>query len=156
MLSSRGKDYVSAVLLVLAGAAATVAGRSYKVGSLTEMGAGFLPTLIGLSLIVVGLLIAATSSPVLAHEPSRTVTPEASPFDLRGWGFIVGGLASFVLLGTYGGFVPASFACVFISALADRQNSIKDAAILAVVIAAAGYLIFHVGLRLQFDAFTWG
>jgi hypothetical protein len=163
MVSSRSKDYVSAVLLVLAGVAAIVGGRSYKVGSLTEMGAGFLPTLIGILLIVVGLLIAATSSPMLAHKPnmpahkpSGTGTPETLAFDLRAWGFIAAGVASFVLLGTYGGFVPASFACVFISALADRQNSIKHAAILAVVIAAAGYLIFHVGLRLQFDAFTWG
>jgi hypothetical protein len=156
MVSSRNKDYLSALLLVLAGVAAIVAGRSYKVGSLTEMGAGFLPTLIGLLLVVVGLLIAATSSPMLAHRSGGTGTPDTLPFDLRAWGFITAGVASFVLLGTYGGFVPASFACVFISALADRQNSLKDAAILAVVIAAAGYLIFHVGLRLQFDAFTWG
>jgi hypothetical protein len=156
MVSSRAKDYVSAILLVLIGTATFIAALSYKIGSLREMGAGFVPTVIGILLVAVGLLIGVTSSPLVTLKQTETSASEASPFEFRAWGFIIAGVASFVILGTYGGFVPASFACVLLSAFADRQNSIRDAALLATVIVAAGYAIFHVGLRLQFDAFAWG
>ena len=38
----------------------------------------------------------------------------------------------------------------------DRQNSLRDAFLLACLLVTAGYFIFHWGLNLQFDAFKWG
>jgi hypothetical protein len=154
MVSSRGREYISSALIVSIGAVAVFAGRSYRVGSITDMGAGFVPTAIGISLIVVGLLIGATTNPRFQLAAS-TGKSGRGLFDARAWSFIVGGVAAFVLLGAYG-FVPASFACVFISTLADRRNSIRDASLLAAAIVAVGYLIFHVGLKIQLAAFAWG
>ena len=51
--------------------------------------------------------------------------------------------------------MPATFAAVFISALGDRTNSVRDAALLAAGITIAGVLIFSLGLKLSFPLFTW-
>ncbi|MCJ9712140.1 tripartite tricarboxylate transporter TctB family protein, partial [Bordetella hinzii] len=74
----------------------------------------------------------------------------------RGWGCITGGLAAFMLLGQYGGLVPATLGLVFISALGDRQHTIKSAALLAVGVTLLGVAIFSWGLQLQFPLFRWG
>jgi hypothetical protein len=152
----RNKDYLGAAILILMGSAVAFAGRGYRIGSLTAMGAGYIPTVIGAFMVAVGLLIGLTASP--APEAARVAPQGHGPgaFEMRSWAYILAGIGSFVLLGKFGGFVPASFACVFVSALGDRQNSLRDAFLLAVVIVAAGYLIFHWGLKLQFDAFGWG
>ena len=152
----RSKDYLGASLMVLMGSAVALAGRGYRIGTLTAMGAGFIPTVLGILMVAVGVLIGLTAAP--RSETRSVVSPGHGPgaFELRSWASILGGVAAFVVLGTYGGFVPASFACVFICAMGDRQNSVRDAFLLACLIVAAGYLIFHWGLNLQFDAFKWG
>jgi hypothetical protein len=152
----RSKDCLGAAILILMGFAVAFAGHGYRIGTLTAMGAGYIPTVIGVLMVAVGLLIGLTASP--ASEAARVVPHGHGPsaFELRSWSFILASIAAFVVLGTYGGFVPASFACVFISALGDRQNSLRDAFLLACLIVAAGYLIFHWGLKLQFDTFSWG
>lgn len=152
----RSKDYLGAVLMISMGSAVAFAGFGYRIGTLTAMGAGYFPTVLGILMVLVGLLIGLTAAPAL--ETGRVVAHGhgSSAFEPRAWGFILAGIAAFVLLGTYGGFVVASFACVFISALGDRQNSVRDAFALACLIVAAGYLIFHWGLGLQFEAFRWG
>jgi hypothetical protein len=152
----QSKDYLGAALLILMGCAVAFIGRSYRMGSLTDMGAGFIPTALGILMAAVGLLIGLTARPALGTTLIVPHGQEPRAFELRAWGFILAGIAAFVLLGTFGGFVPASFACVFICALGDRQNSLRDTFLLACLLVAAGYLIFHWGLNLQFDAFKWG
>ena len=62
----------------------------------------------------------------------------------------------FVLLGAYGGLVPATFASVFIAAMGDRKNTWKSAALLGVVMVVFGVIVFHYGLRVQLPLFAWG
>ena len=152
----RSKDHAGAALLILMGIAVASAGRSYRVGTLTLMGAGYIPTVLGVLLVAVGVLLGLTAN--RAAQPTLAVSLGHSPaaIDVRSWGFILGGIAAFVLLGEYGGFVPATFACVFISSLGDRQNSLRDALLLASVLVIAGYLIFCWGLKLQLEPFKWG
>ena len=73
----------------------------------------------------------------------------------RGWGCILAGVVAFVVFGQYGGLVPASFASVFIAALGDRNNTWKNAAMVAAVMVAFGVLVFHFGLSLQLPLFRW-
>ncbi|MDE2399305.1 MAG: hypothetical protein KGL43_13315 [Burkholderiales bacterium] len=61
-----------------------------------------------------------------------------------------------MVVGTYGGLVPAGFTSVFISALGDRNNSVRDAALLGVAITILGYPIFSLGLSLPLQPFAWG
>jgi hypothetical protein len=76
--------------------------------------------------------------------------------ELRGWACVLGGVAAFVVLGEYGGLVPASFASVFISALGDRSASIARSAALAAALTAFAVLVFHYGLGVPFPLFRWG
>ncbi|HEX7639775.1 MAG TPA: tripartite tricarboxylate transporter TctB family protein, partial [Burkholderiaceae bacterium] len=73
----------------------------------------------------------------------------------RGWACIVGGVAAFVLLGEHGGLVPASFVSVFVAALGDRGNRVRDAALLAAGMTVFGVLVFHQGLHVLLPLFAW-
>jgi hypothetical protein len=61
-----------------------------------------------------------------------------------------------VVLGQYGGLLPATFAVVFISALGDRQNTVKGAFLLSIVMCAVCVAVFWYGLQVQFPLFQWG
>ena len=60
------------------------------------------------------------------------------------------------MLGKYGGLVPATFAIVFISALADRQNTIVAATVLALATVAICIVVFWWALRMNSPLFGWG
>ena len=149
-LRSFNKDRVGAGLLILVGAAVVVQGLGYRMGALTRMGAGFIPVVLGTLLMLVGLAIGATA------EPGDFGTKESLPTEWRGWLCVLGGVIGFVVFGVYGGLVPATFLSVFIAAMGDRTNSIRDAVILAAGVTLAGVLIFVYGLSMTFPLFTWG
>ena len=144
------KDRVGAGLLILIGAAVVARGLSYRMGALTRMGAGFIPVVLGTLMILVGVAIAVTA------EPGDFGTKESLPTEWRGWLCVLGGVIGFVVFGVYGGLVPATFLSVFIAAMGDRTNSIRDAVILAAGVTLAGVLIFVYGLSMTFPLFTWG
>jgi hypothetical protein len=144
------KDRVSAFLLIGLGLAVVAEGRSYRMGELTRMGAGYMPVVYGTLLALVGVAIGIASG----HEDFGDA--QSHPTEWRGWLCVLGGILSFVLLGFYGGLVPATFAAVFISAMGDKGNSLRDAALLAGGLTVAGVVIFSYGLSLQLPMFTWG
>jgi len=149
-LFSRNKDYYGGALMIFIGLAAAYAGTRFQIGTLARMGPGFFPTAVGAILAAIGLAIA------LGASRATVETSEHPPFDLRAWCGIIGGVVAFVVLGKYGGLAPATFAIVFISALGDKDNSLKQAFWLAagmVVIAAA---VFRWALQLQLQLFHWG
>ncbi len=76
--------------------------------------------------------------------------------DLRGCACIILGVLAFLLLGKYGGLIPATFAIVFISALGDRSNTVKQAAILALAMCVIATVVFWWALQLQLPLFAWG
>ena len=151
------REYIGAALMAAIGIAVAVMGFGYEFGSLTRMGAGFVPVALGILFVLTGALIAAT-----AHRAEREIVSieTSSPMPLRsqwrGWVCILGCVGCFVVLGHWGGLVPATFACVFISALGDRGNSVRDAFLLALALTVAGTLIFHYALNVAFPLFTWG
>ncbi len=140
------RDYYAGALMVLTGAGAAVIASRYPLGTLTKMGSGFFPLVLGILLAVVGILIAATAP----SGPDGAVTIRT---DWRGWGCIIGGVIAFIVLSKYAGLVPATFACVFIAALGDRDNSWKEAALLAAGITIVGTAVFAYGLRVQIPMF---
>lgn len=144
-----GSDFYGAALLVTIGLATTFGGTRYPIGSLDDMGPGYFPTAVGIALTVVGLLIALAGS-VRAGDDGLEAP------DWRGWAGIIGGMLAFVVLGEYGGLVPASFAIVFLSALGDRSNTVLQAAVLAIAMTIICALVFWWGLKLQLPLFRWG
>lgn len=137
------KEVAGGSLMILIGLASVFGGIRYGLGTFRHMGAGFFPVAVGSALALVGGSIACTGA---AREAARRHVNKKP--DLRGWVFIIGGILGFMLLGAYGGLVPATFAVVFISALGDRGNSVKEACLLALAMVAVSVGVFWWGLEL--------
>ena len=144
------KDRVSAVILILIGVGIIAQGVGYRMGALTRMGAGFIPVVLGTLLALAGLAIGLTA------EPGDFGNQKTAPTEWRGWLCVLGGVLAFVVLGVYGGLVPATFFSVFIAAMGDKGNSVRGSLLLSAGITIAGIVIFIFGLKMTFPLFTWG
>lgn len=148
---SINKDYYGGALMILIGLGAILEGTNYRIGSLSQMGPGFFPAAIGGLMVLMGVIIAIEG---LGH--GHVATEHDLPPEYRGWACILGGIAAFIVLGEYTGLLPATFAIVFISALGDRQNTVKNAFILAVAMCFVATGVFWWALQLQFPLLHWG
>ena len=133
------------------GVGAGLQGLSYKVGTLSRMGPGFFPLALGVLLALMGLAIFATAK---RDEPK--IKEEPLPPEWRAWFLIILSLVAFIVLGIWGGLVPATFSVVFISALADRENTIKGSILLSLTMTITCVVIFWWALDMQFPLFRWG
>lgn len=143
--------WASGVLCVL-GLAVMYQGSSYNLGTLSRMGPGFFPVALGALLVFLGLVVLFSSG---LSEDDDDEQDMGSP-EWRGWLCIIGGVIAFIVLGKYGGLVPATFVLVFVSSLGDRTHTLLTALALSVFITALGVVIFSWALELQFPMFQWG
>ncbi len=146
------RDYVGGALMVLLGLAAILEGRTYQVGSVSHMGPGFFPVWLGAILACSGLAIIVYAKLFIPRDEDEDMLPP----EWRAWMLIIASVAAFVGLATYGGLVPATFAVVFLSALADRDNTVLTAAVLAAAITLVCVVVFWWALQLQIPLFRWG
>ncbi|HLL26633.1 MAG TPA: tripartite tricarboxylate transporter TctB family protein [Xanthobacteraceae bacterium] len=140
------REFRAGGLMVLIGLVAVIEGQTYNIGTMRQMGPGFMPVALGILLVFLGILIAGTGI------TGGTEDSEALPArrDWRGYLCIIAGPALFILLGKYGGLAPATFACVFVSAMGDRTATWKSAALLALAITIFGVLLFAYVLKVPF------
>ncbi|MDE2364157.1 MAG: tripartite tricarboxylate transporter TctB family protein [Hyphomicrobiales bacterium] len=153
-LSAVPLDYYGAGLMVLIGALAVKIGSGYSIGRLSRMGPGYFPVALGTLLILVGAGIAFAAW--LEHAPAAMSGDKTASAEWRGWGCIAGSLVAFIVLGRYGGFLPATFVATFTAALADRENSARDAALLATAMSGVLIAVFWWALKMTFPLFAWG
>jgi len=151
------KDYYGGALMVIVGVAAAYTGYGYRVGELAHMGPGFFPVALGTLLAFIGVLMVISAR---GQEPSPEPAvshghPGGMP-DMRGCVCIVLGILAFLLLGEYGGLLPATFAIVFISALGDRDNTLLEALLLSLAMVVIAVVVFWWALSLQLPLFQWG
>ena len=71
------------------------------------------------------------------------------------WLCILAGPALFVVFGSIGGMAPATFACVFVAALGDRDATWKSAFILAALVTVFGVALFHYLLQIPMQVLEW-
>jgi len=150
LMNARWKDSFGGALVALIGAGAMFMSRQYTIGSLREMGPGFFPMALGCILVVIGLALTLRG---WIAVPDR----ESGGFrsDWRGWAAILGGLVAFMGIGDHGGLLPATFAVVAVSAMADRSNSWRDALGLATALVVVCLVLFHWILQVQLPLFSW-
>ena len=132
-------------LVALLGLATAGVAGTYPIGTLRAMGPGFFPVALGVILLVVGALI-ALAPPVAEPDPHGGAG--LGQLEPRGWLCIGSGVLTFILLAERAGLLPATFACVFIAAMGDRTATLRGSLVLAAVVAVAGVLLFHYGLRI--------
>ena len=150
MRFAQRRDYYAGALIMILGAGAAIVGSRYQIGTLTRMGPGFFPTALGTLLALIGVAIAGTAA--YSKEPDTHSAESIKP-DWRGWFCIVAGAGLFIGLASHAGLVPATMACVFVSALGDRTNTWKEALLLAIGITFFGCLLFSYLLRIQIPLF---
>ncbi|NLC35057.1 MAG: tripartite tricarboxylate transporter TctB family protein [Alcaligenaceae bacterium] len=147
------REALASGLLILLGLGVMLKGSTYTIGTMARMGPGFFPVMLGVLLMFLGALCLFATGLSTKDEDEEDFS---GPSQWRGWIAIVGGVLAFIVLGEYGGLVPATFALVFISALGDRNHSLLSALLLAGFVTVLGVLIFSWGLELQFPMFRWG
>lgn len=148
------RDVCAGGLMALIGAGVAYdSAHYYDLGSLTHMGPGMFPLMIGAVLACIGVVMVAAA---LATAPSPVDHIAPRRREWRGWFCILAGPVLFILFGLGFGMAPATFMCVFVSALGDRTATLWGSAILAVAITGPGCLLFSYVLQLPFPIFRWG
>jgi hypothetical protein len=138
--------------MILFGLIMALKGPTYQLGTLMHMGPGFLPTVLGVILILLGIAIAGTAL-TAAEGEDENILPEKPEW--LAWGCILASPLVFMLFGTYGGMAPGTFACVFVAAMGDREATLKNSAILAAVITIFGVGLFAYILQVPMPVFSW-
>lgn len=146
-LSNFKRDYYGGALMMFIGAGAALEGQQYGIGTLTRMGPGFFPVALGVIMILIGILIAGSA--YASDEPDKEQFLPAKP-EWFAWACIIASPIFFIALGEYAGLLPATFACVFVAALGDRETTIKQAAVLGAAISISGILLFSLVLKIPF------
>jgi hypothetical protein len=149
---TRKRDFYAGGLMILFGLVMALKGPTYRTGTLMHMGPGFLPTALGVILVFLGILIATAAIPA-ADGADERILPEHPQW--WGWSCILAGPLLFIICGRYGGLIPATFACVFVSALGDRTATLKGALGLAVVVTAFGVALFSYVLHVPMPILEW-
>lgn len=147
------RDFFAGLMFTGVGIAFAVGATSYNVGSGARMGPGYFPLVLGVLLALLGAGV-IFSSLVIETEDGEPVGSIA----WRPLGFIIGSNLIFgVLLGGVNawnlpamGLIAAIYAVVIISAMAAPTFRIKEALILATILAVGSYLTFVLALKLQF------
>lgn len=148
------KDFASGLMFMAIGTAFAVGATNYTVGSAARMGPAYFPLMLGTLLALMGAGVVASSM--------ASGRPDGGPIGRIAWKpllFIVGANLVFgILLGgvqTLGvpamGLIAAILAVVVISSMAGAQFSLRSALILALILAVSSYLVFVLGLSLQFQ-----
>jgi hypothetical protein len=139
------RDLYAGAVMVLIGSVALT--QVHSIGTLRHMGPGFFPMMLGVLLVFLGVLIAING---LAPSPDQGDQVEAKKNEWWGWSCILAGPILFMVLGEYAGMAPATFACVFVSALGDRTATWKGSFILALGVTVFGVLLFSYLLKIPF------
>jgi hypothetical protein len=90
------------------------------------------------------------------RHPRQIQAESVHPPEWKAWSLICLSIVTFIALAKFAGLVPATFAIVFVSTLADRENSWRGAALLGLAVVAVGIVVFWWALQTQLPLFKWG
>lgn len=138
--------------MLLFGLVMALNGPSYGVGTLTHMGPGFLPTVLGVILTGLGIAIAAPAMRTPDGE-DEDILPDHPEW--WAWACILTSPLAFMLFGTYFGMMPGTFACVFVAAMGDREATLKSALILSALVTVFGVGLFSYILQIPMPILVW-
>jgi putative Ca2+/H+ antiporter (TMEM165/GDT1 family) len=141
--------------MILLGLGVALKGSSYRAGTLMHMGPGFMPTALGIILVLLGIAIAAAAlATAQGDDADQSILPEHPQW--WAWLCILLSPVAFIVFGHYFGMAPATFSCVFIAALGDRTSTWLSMVVLSTVVTVFGVSLFSYFLQVPMPIFTWG
>lgn len=139
---ARHREYYAGLLIAALGAGAIFEGSQYGIGTLTAMGSGFFPVVLGVGMILMGALMALARPPAEGHGIQAP--------NWRGAASIIAAVALFILLADRAGLAPATFACVVVGALGSTDAKPAQTLMLGVVVTVFAIALFRYALHVQF------
>ncbi|MBB2682821.1 tripartite tricarboxylate transporter TctB family protein (plasmid) [Rhizobium sophoriradicis] len=140
------QDGAAGAMFVLAGAAGLFFAVGYDFGNLARVGPGFLPTILSIGLIVLGMMIAVNG----LRSGMVVALPQARPILT-----ILGGLGMFIALLRPAGLVPAATLAYLFLSFGGGNRRRLEALIVGTVFAIFIAVVFVVGLKLPLQLFWW-
>lgn len=141
------RDLVGGLALTVIGLfAAYYAHEHYEIGNLRRMGPGFFPVSLGLTLAVLGVLVALPAW----FRQGPAIQPAWKALSLVTLSLIV---FSFALKSL--GLIVATSLAVWLSSMPDRTIQWKNRALLCAGVSAVTYLIFIMGLGMLLPVWPW-
>ena len=149
----RKRDFYAGGLMVLLGLGVALKGSTDRAGTLMHMGPGFLPTVLGIILVLIGIAIAAVALSPADNEENQSILPEQPQW--WAWLCILLSPVLFIFFGRYFGMAPGTFACVFIAALGDKNATLRGSIVLSALVTVFGVGLFSYFLQVPMPIFTW-
>ncbi len=138
------KDILAGAIFIAFGLAFAGGALTYDIGSLTTMGPGYVPLVLGVALTGLGGLIILKGFIAVEGEP-------IGPVDWRAVALITASLLFFGITVRGLGVVGALFGATLLAALARSATGIREALLIAAALTVVSVLIFIVALQLRLD-----
>jgi len=135
------KDFLSGLMFVAFGLAALYFGQHLAVGTPVRMGPGYVPRMLSLILLALGVLVCIVAL-VSGSEPVER--PKWKPITL-----VTLGIVCFALLFERAGLIPALIVLVMIASLAGEEFKLTEVLGNIVVLSILCTLVFKVGLGMN-------
>ncbi len=139
------KDFWAGVMFILFGGFFAGFGTQYTFGTAARMGPGYFPTVLGILLIALGILVAVTGL-------SKKNTEEK--VDRFAWdvlGLIIGSVVLFGVLLNPLGLIGSLLVLILVSSYASHEHTWKASIGNSVVLISLCMFVFVYALKLQFQ-----
>lgn len=133
------KDVLGGAMMVLISLYALVMAPGYGIGTPTNMGSGFLPMVLGIVGIGLGLGIAI---------PALFRTGMMEAIEWRPLLAVVAAIAAFAAITAWIGYLPGTAAATGLAAIGDKKSRLLSTILLMIGVTIGVWLIFSVGLRI--------
>jgi hypothetical protein len=140
--------HLGSLALLVCATFVLVVGWSYPAGSITQMGPGYFPRIIGVLMLGFGALCLLSELREEKAQPSQ--------MHWRNIGFTAVSVLAFAALIDKAGLVPATFAAVLLSKFADNAARPVDAVIYTLFVCLGAWVLFIQILGLPLAAFGRG
>lgn len=143
----RNKDFLGGLLLIAIGAGAAFICRSYPMGTPRQMGPGFMPMVLALLLMAIGLVLA-----IRAPRAGEELEREGS---LRPVIIVLGAVLLFSQMLEPLGLVLSSLVLVLVSCLAHSPFRLRESLLLSLGLTVGVVVLFAYALEIPFSLWPW-
>ncbi|WP_285673283.1 tripartite tricarboxylate transporter TctB family protein [Paralimibaculum aggregatum] len=137
------KDVLTGLLFIAIGAFFAIGAQDYAMGTMRRMGPGYFPVVLGSLLVIIGTVLAIKSVVRRLPEPIDRL-------HIRPVLGLTAAILVFAALVERAGLVAACIACVVVAGIASSETRWREAALIAVGMAAFSALVFKALLGLPF------